>query len=74
MSAYITNFVNTFHVFILFIPRCHCVMSISHVVLSCHHVMHTNTNLIRIHLDNIYVTTKHKVQLVNSFTGISNMN
>ena len=39
------------------ILSCHCVMSDRHVILSYTYT-HILTNLIRIHLDNIYVTRK----------------
>jgi len=48
------------------IVSCHIVMPHRHVILSCHlviHISHYITNLIRIHLDNIYVTTKQQRSL-----------
>jgi len=51
------------HIVIL---SCHLVMSHRHVILSytyTHYIIHILTNLIRIHLDNIYVTTKQQRSL-----------
>ena len=45
------------------------VMSISHVVLSCHTVIHIITILIRIQLDNIYVNKLTMKQLI-TYTAI----
>ena len=57
------------------ITSCHIVMtncllhmSYRHVVLSCHLVIHILTNLIRIHLDNIYMKQLTTIQSIKFYT------